>query len=504
MRQVSVAIIGAGFGGIGAGITLKRKGIEDFVIFEGEPGVGGSWRTNTYPGCACDVPSHLYSYSFEPNPEWTRAFSPYDDIRKYIEHCSDKYDINPHVRLNTRVQDATFDETKGAWRVTTDDGQVTEARVLVQATGALSHPKYPDIEGMDDYEGVSVHAARWDDSVELAGKRVAVLGSGATAIQVVPSVAKQVADLKVFQRTPSWVLPKNDQVFTEAQKVRWRRSPWLQRFARLLIYWTMELALPALMWFPRLLRVGERWHKRSLEASVEDPELREKLTPKYKVGCKRTLLSDDWFAAFARDNVHLVTEGIDRITPKGIRTVDGTEHEFDVLIYATGYEIMAPAFPFEIRGVGGRTLHEYWGEQPRAFFGLTVPSFPNLMLIMGPNTAPGHTSVLIYQEAQYDYIANYTDRLLKGGELYFDVKEDVVARHWQGLQNRMRNSSWLSGCQSWYLNPDGSNSTMWPGFSWEYILRVKNNLHLHAYDAVRPEDVRPRPEPAGDQAAATA
>lgn len=476
-------VIGAGFGGIGVGIALKKKGIEDFLIIEGEPGVGGSWRTNRYPGCGCDVPSHLYSYSFEPNPDWPEAFSRQADIQRYIEHCADRYDIKRHVRFSTRVTAASFDEGEGVWKVSTSDGQVVEARILVPATGLLSLPQYPAVEGRESFEGRSVHTARWDETVELAGKRVGVLGSGASAIQVVPAIAPTVQDLMVFQRTASWILPRNNRKFEPSEQERWKRLPWLQRLARFIIYWAMEAALPALMWFPRMLRLGEWAHRSKLESAIKDPMLREKLTPSYRVGCKRTLVSDDWFPTFARDNVHLITEAIERITPGGIRTRDGREHAMDVLIYATGYKVSAAAYPFDVRGLGGRELHEYWGTRPRAFFGMSVPGFPNLFVITGPNTGPGHTSVLVYQEAQYDYVANFASRLLKGPEKYFVVKEEVVERQWQGFQRRMKRSTWSSGCASWYLNPDGTNSTMWPGFSFEYVLRVKD-LHLDAYDAV--------------------
>lgn len=485
MPKVFVAIIGAGFGGIGVGIALKKKGIEDFVIFEGEPGVGGSWRTNTYPGCACDVPSHLYSYSFEPNPNWSEAFSGQADIRRYIEHCADRYDITRHIRFETRVTGARFAEAEGVWKVSTSDGQVTEARILVPATGVLSHPQYPQIEGRESFAGRSLHTARWDDSVELAGKRVGVLGSGASAIQVVPAIAPKVSKLRVFQRTASWVLPKQNRRFSPAQHELWKTVPWAQRFARLALYWMMESALPALMWFPRMLRLGEALHKRELRRAISDPVLRKQLTPDYRVGCKRTLVSDEWFPAFARDNVQLITDGIERITPHGIRTKDGQEHALDVLIYATGYQIGASAYPFELRGLGDKELHAYWGTRAKAFYGMSVPNFPNLFLIMGPNTGPGHTSVLIYQEAQYEYVASFAERLRRGHEAYFDVKEDVVNRQWEQFQKRMAHSSWLSGCSSWYLNPDGTNSTMWPGFSFEYVLKMKH-LHLDAYNAVMP------------------
>ncbi len=483
MSAVGVAIVGAGFGGIGVGIALKKKGIEDFVIFEGEPGVGGSWRTNTYPGCACDVPSHLYSYSFEPNPRWTESFSSQKDIQRYIEHCADRYDIRRHIRFNTRVTDARFDEEQGVWKVSTDDGEVTTARIFVPATGALSHPLYPEIEGRDSFLGAAIHTARWDDTVDLTGKRVGVLGSGASAIQVVPAIAPKVGQLTVFQRTASWVLPKHNRKFTSTQQARWKRLPFAQQAVRLALYWTMESALPALMWYPRMLRVGELLHKRNLERAIRDPELRRKLTPTYKVGCKRTLVSDDWFPAFARDNVTLVTDGVERITKNGIVTKDGKEHALDVLIYATGYQIGAPAYPFQVHGLGDRELRAYWGTRSKAYYGMSVAGFPNMFLIMGPNTGPGHTSVLIYQEAQYAYVANFADRLLNGSETYFDVKEDVMNAQWDKFQRRMAGSSWLSGCSSWYLNPDGSNSTMWPGFSFEYVLQMKD-LHLEAYRAV--------------------
>lgn len=472
IRSVDVAVVGAGFAGIGVGIALKNRNIENFVIFEGEEDVGGSWRTNTYPGCACDVPSHLYSYSFELNPNWNEAYSRQEDIKKYIEHCADKYNIRPHVRFNTRVTEAKFDEERGLWRLTSSDGVVTEARVLVPATGALSHPKYPDIAGRDNFKGVALHAARWDDSVDLKGKRIGVIGTGASAIQVIPSVAPEAGHLTVFQRTASWVLPKQNRVYSEQEHERWAKYPLLQRLQRLSLYWTMESALPALMWYPKLLKVGEKLHKQALYRDIKDPELRAKLTPNYKVGCKRTLVSDDYFKTFARDDVSLVTDGIECITEKGIKTADGVEHELDILIYASGYEIGEAAFPYEIYGRGGVSLHEYWGDQRKAYYGMNVSNFPNMLLIMGPNSGPGHTSVLVYQEAQYNYVAKYTQHLLSHGYRYMDVKENVQNDQFTWFQKRMGNSSWLSGCSSWYLNEDGTNSTMWPGFSFEYVVRT--------------------------------
>ncbi|MDP6182472.1 MAG: NAD(P)/FAD-dependent oxidoreductase [Gammaproteobacteria bacterium] len=482
-RTADVVIIGAGFAGLGVGIALRNKKINDFVIFEGEDGVGGSWRTNTYPGCACDVPSQLYSYSFELNPDWKEAYSTQEDIRKYIEHCADKYSLRPNIRFNTKVTGAEFVEAKGVWRVTTDDGVVTEAPVLVPATGALSHPKFPDIDGRDQFAGTTLHTARWDADIDLKGKRVGVIGTGASAIQVVPSIAPDVADLLVFQRTPSWVLPRWNREFTEKEHARWARFPFLQRFRRLLIYWLMESTLPGIMWFPGMLKMGEELHKKALNKAIRDPELRAQLTPDYRIGCKRTLVSDDYFPAIARDNVHLICDAIEKITADGIRLKNGKEHEFDVLIYASGYEIGAPAYPFEIRGLGDIKLSEYWGGQSKAYYGMNVSHFPNMLVMMGPNTGPGHTSVLIYQEAQYKYVAKYTDYLLKNRIKYLNVKEQIQNEQFQWFQNRMKNSSWLSGCSSWYLNEDGTNSTMWPGFSFEYVLRT-SRFNPKVYDAV--------------------
>jgi len=343
IRTCDVAIVGAGFAGLGVGIELNKKGLHDFVIFEGEDDVGGSWRTNTYPGCACDVPSHLYSYSFEPNPKWPEAYSRQEDIKKYIEHCADKYDLRKNIRFNTKVISASFDAEKGHWVVKTNDGSITHARVFVPATGALSHPKYPDIKGLKSFKGQSVHAARWDSELDLSGKKVAVIGTGASAIQVVPGVADDVAELNVFQRTASWVLPRKNRIYTEKDHLRWNKYPWLQRSSRLALYWLMESALPALMWYPKMLKLGEKLHRSHLNKAIKDPELRGKLTPDYRIGCKRTLVSDDYFPTFARDNVNLITDGIEKIMAKGIKTQDGQLHEVDVIIYASGYEIGEPA-----------------------------------------------------------------------------------------------------------------------------------------------------------------
>ncbi|BFM17438.1 NAD(P)/FAD-dependent oxidoreductase [Maricurvus nonylphenolicus] len=481
VRQVKVAIIGAGFGGVGMGITLKKQGFDGFTIFEGGPEVGGSWRTNTYPGCACDVPSHLYSYSFELNPNWSQAFSPQEEIWEYIGNCAQKYGVMPYIEFEQRVTATRFNSEKGVWELTLNDNERVDARVLIQATGALSLAKYPDIEGRDTYKGVQAHVAHWDNNINLKGKRVAVIGTGASAIQVVPTVAPEVEELFVYQRSASWVLPKKNVRFKKSTQALWKKFPLLQKFHRLSLYWMMEMAVPALLWFPSLLKYGRDEHKALLNESVSDPELRKKLTPDYELGCKRTLMSDDYFSAFERDNVELITESLESITPKGIITADGIEREVDVIIYTTGYETGKPAFPFDITNERGETLQDYWGGQPKAYYGMNVTGFPNLGLIMGPNAGPGHTSVLVYQEAQYKYLTKYIRHILNNNVRALDVKESKLNEMFQWAQDRMKNSTWLSGCASWYLNEDGTNSTMWPGFSFEYLIKTRR-LHLDAYN----------------------
>ena len=485
-ERVEILVIGAGYGGVGVGITLLKEGIDDFIIIEAEDDVGGTWRTNRYPGCACDVPSHLYSYSFEPNPEWPQAFSEHADIERYIQHCTDKYGVRSKIRFGTRVVGARFDGASGLWRIETDDDRVIWTRLLVPATGGLSRLRYPELKGLESFRGETVHAARWDPDLELEGKRVGVIGTGASAIQIVPSIAERVGALKVFQRSAAWVLPRWNRSFTAQEHRRWKKSPWRQRLRRWKVYWFMELALPALMWFPALLRIPEKVHKRRLHRAIQDPELRRKLTPDYQVGCKRALVSDAYFPAFARDNVELVSDGIAEVLPEGIRTEAGRVIELDVLIYATGYAAGDPAYPFEVKGLREESLQTYWGGRKRAYYGMNVAGFPNMVMIMGPNTGPGHTSVLVYQEPQYAYVVKYYRQLKDRKLRYLDVKESVQEEQFQDFQKRMGKSTWSAGCTSWYLNEDGTNSAIWPGFSFEYGLRIRR-FKRAAYHAVSEE-----------------
>ncbi|HYW02316.1 MAG TPA: NAD(P)/FAD-dependent oxidoreductase [Gammaproteobacteria bacterium] len=471
--DVHIAILGAGFSGLGMGIRLLQSGIRDFTLFERAREVGGTWRDNSYPGAACDVSSHLYSFSFEQWPEWSRAYAEQPEIERYIRHCTDKHGLRPYIRFNTEIERAEFDDTRGLWTIRDRQGRRWTADIVVNACGGLSDPAYPDIPGLGTFRGRMFHTARWDHDFELAGKRVALIGSGASAIQAGPAISRRVARLSVFQRTPSWILPKPDRPITEREKRRFRRFPFLLRLRRWRIFWLGELVAPMLILdtpvLKRLLAALARKHVRD---SLPDREMRRKVTPDYHIGCKRVLISNDWYPMLRRANVELVTEGIESITPVGIRTRDGREREFDAIVMATGFKVPAASAPFDIRGRGGVELNRVWRRGAEAYKGVTVSGFPNLFLLMGPNTGPGHTSVLIYTEKQMDYVIKAIRYMDRRGLKWLDVRKPVQEQFNRMLQRRMKHTVWTSGCSSWYLSPDGRNTTLYPGFSWEYRLRM--------------------------------
>ncbi|NOX50034.1 MAG: NAD(P)/FAD-dependent oxidoreductase [Gammaproteobacteria bacterium] len=479
-----VVIIGAGFAGLMMAISLRQQGIGNFKILEGAAGVGGCWRTNTYPGCACDIPSHLYSFAQNPNPNWSRAFSSQSEIKQYIEHCAEKYNLLDHIVFNKPVTRAEYNAQAGNWSVTTQDGETINPKVLLQCTGGLSLPKYPNVEGRNLFQGRQVHTAHWDNDLDLVGKRVVVVGTGASAIQVIPAIADQVDRLYVLQHSPAWVLPKRDKIFTDKERSDWQRAPWTQRLERRILYWLLEMTVPALLWFPSLLKFGKNEHKKALARDLSDPQLRQQLTPNYQLGCKRTLISDDYFSTFNKPHVTLVPEELTRLSEHGIEVGNGEEFDVDVVIYATGYQTGAPAYPFELIGSNGQDIQDYWNGVPKAFYGMTISHFPNFGMIMGPNSGPGHTSVLIYQEAQAKYLARYVKHIRHHKLHSMDLRETSQSHFFQRMQRRMRRSTWSSGCESWYLNADGTNSSMWPGFSVEFILALKY-LWPNAYNEIK-------------------
>lgn len=473
-RDFPIAIIGAGFAGIGAAIRLKQRGIESFTMFERAAEVGGTWRDNTYPGCACDVPSHVYSLSFEPNPSWSRRYSPSDEIQKYLLDLVGKWALRDHLRLDTAVTGAAFDEDRGTWTLETNSGDKHVARVVISCVGGLVEPAVPRIRGIDTFAGTMFHTARWNHDYDMTGKRVGVIGTGASAVQVVPSIAPRVARLTVFQRTAAWVVPRRDKAYSERARRFYARFPLALRASRYAKYWLSEIFGPMIyIDAPRLSRIGEGMSLRHLESQVKNPELRRKLRPDFQFGCKRVLVSDDYWATFERDNVELVTDPIEEITAAGIRTRDATMHELDAIVLATGFALGLASAPFSITGRAGRSLDEVWSGGAVAYKGMTVTGFPNWFILMGPNTGPGHTSVLVFTEAQIEHVLQAIDRLRREGLKYIDVRQEALDRYHASIQGRMKHMAWSSGCHSWYLSEDGSNHSLYPGPAAEYVARTR-------------------------------
>ena len=470
--ELPIAIIGAGFAGIGTAIRLLQNGIRSFTLFERGGEIGGTWRDNTYPGAACDVPSHTYSLSFEQDPGWTRRFSPSAEIQAYLLRLVEKWRLRAHLRLRTAIVAARFDEARGVWLLTTDQGETVVARVVVSGVGGLVDPALPDIEGLASFAGEIFHTARWNHDYELDRKRVAVIGTGASAVQVVPSIASRVEKLHVFQRTPAWVVPKLDKLYSERALRRYARFPYLLRASRFAQYWASELLGPMIFLdAPRLSALGERMSLGHLRRQVKDPALREKLTPHFQFGCKRILVSDDYWASFERPNVELVTDAIEQITRDSIETRDGAVRKVDAIVLATGFAVGLAAAPFPITGRAGRVLDEAWKAGAVAYKGMTISGFPNWFILMGPNTGPGHTSVLVYTEAQIEHVLGAIETLRRGAK-WVDVRQVVQDRYNSGIQARMKRMVWHT-CNSWYQAKDGSNHALYPGFAAEYAVRAR-------------------------------
>jgi cation diffusion facilitator CzcD-associated flavoprotein CzcO len=463
----SVVIIGAGFGGIGMAIRLKQAGVHDLVVLEKGDQVGGTWRDNTYPGAACDVPSHLYSFSFAPRTGWTRRFPTQREILRYLRDCADSYGVTPHIRFGSEVLGAAFDEDAGVWRVRTTAGELT-ARVLVSACGQLSRPAMPRIEGMDGFAGRSFHSARWDHDYDLTGKRVAIIGTGASAIQFVPPVAERAGRLHVFQRSAPYILDKPDRPYAAWERALLHRIPALQALDRAKIYLSHESRTLAFVKYPRLLEKAAKVSHRHLAEHVADRDLRRALIPDYPMGCKRILLSGDYYQALTRPGVELVTDPIERITPTGVVTRDGTERPVDAIIYGTGFEAGAFLAPMRITGRGGRELNEVWQDGAQAYLGIVVSGFPNLFLLYGPNTNLGHNSIIFMLESQIRYVLGCVTAIRRHGLAWIDVRPEVQRAFSEDVRKRMRATVWNRGCSSWYRDERGRHVTNWPGFTVAY------------------------------------
>jgi len=466
-RHVRVAILGAGFGGLGAAIRLERDlGERDVVIFERHSEVGGTWWANSYPGAQCDIPSHLYSLSFAPNPNWTRTFPLQPELAEYMRDIAHRFGLHDRIRFNTTVEELRWDDERSIWHVKTDRGDWT-ADMVIAAPGPLSEPRWPEIPGLDKFKGRLIHTAEWDHSVDLRGKRVAVIGTGASAIQVVPAIAPTVAKLSVFQRTPPWIVPHTDRPITALERFLYRRFPILQRIPRAWVYITRELLVPGLVYRPNMLRVLERISKRHMERQIRDPELRRKVTPNYRLGCKRILPTNKWYPALQRDNVELVTDSITEIRPEGVVTADGRVHELDVIVAATGFHVTDIPLAHHIYGRGGRNLGREWEGSPQAYRGTTIAGYPNLFWLVGPNTGLGHNSIVFMIEAQLNYIIDALRRI--GRNRTIEVREDVQRRFNERIQAKMPKTVWTTGgCASWYIDAKGRNTTIWPGFTFSY------------------------------------
>jgi cation diffusion facilitator CzcD-associated flavoprotein CzcO len=465
-EQHRIVVIGTGFAGIGMAVRLKQAGYDDFVVLERADDVGGTWRDNTYPGCRCDVPSHLYSFSFAPNPEWSSTFSPQPEIEDYLRKVTEEYGVRPHIRFGNSVESARWED--GAWQITTSQ-QTYIADILLSGMGPLAEPSYPKLPGIEDFEGEVFHSARWNHDLDLSGRKVAVIGTGASAIQFVPAIQPEVEELHLFQRTPPWVMPRPDRRITAAEKALYRRFPLVQKAVRAGIYWGRESMVLGFAKLPAIMKQAQKVAEKHLEHQVRDPLLRAKLTPDFTLGCKRVLISDDSYPALTRPNVEVVTDGIAEVTPTGIVTTEGVKHEVDTIIYGTGFKVTDQPVMDIVRGRDGVSLREAWADGMEAHLGTAIAGFPNFFLLIGPNTGLGHSSMVFMIESQIAYILDALKTMDAEGLREVEVRRDVQRAFVDGVRSSMRNTVWTrGGCTSWYLDSEGRNTTLWPSFTFRF------------------------------------
>ncbi|MFE3182470.1 flavin-containing monooxygenase [Streptomyces violascens] len=485
-EHVRVAVIGSGFGGLGAAVRLRREGITDFVVLERAGSVGGTWRDNSYPGCACDVPSHLYSFSFAPNPDWPRTFSGQEHIRAYLEHVADVFRLRPHIRLDHEVTMMRWDSDELWWEIEVGNGVTLTADVVVSATGPLSDPKMPEIPGLASFPGKVFHSARWDHDYDLRGKRVAMVGTGASAIQIVPSIQPDVARLTLFQRTPPWVMPRMDREITGVERWLHRQLPFTGAARRGLLWGIRELQVSAFTKRPNELGLIESIAKSNMARSIKDPALRAKLTPDYRIGCKRILLSSAYYPALAEPNVDVVASGLAEVRGSTVVAADGTEAEVDAIIFGTGFHVTDMPIADRVVGAEGHTLADAWKDGMQSLRGATAAGFPNWMTIIGPNTGLGNSSMILMIESQLAYMADYLRQLnVLGGRAALAARPSAVGAWNRRVQERMKRTVWnTGGCTSWYLDANGRNTTVWPGTTSEFR-RATREVDLAEYEVVR-------------------
>ncbi len=478
-----ILIVGSGFAGLGMAIKLKAAGINDFVLLEKDSGVGGTWRVNNYPGCACDVQSHLYSFSFAPNPHWSRMFSPQPEIRGYLEACAERFGITPHIRFNTAMARGEWLEARKLWRVSTSDGRIFEAPIFIPAIGGLSTPALPEIAGLASFKGEVFHSQQWRHDYDLKGKRVAVIGTGASAIQFVPQIQEQVAQLDLYQRTPPWIIGKPDRAILAAERSRFARIPALQKAWRAGLYGMMEARALAFTVNPKLMKIFQKLAVAFIHKQVKDPALRAKLTPDYTIGCKRVLISNDYYPALGKPNVEVITQGVQAVRAHSVIDAEGVERKVDAIILGTGFAATNPVPENLLIGRDGADLGKLWQAGPEAYKGSCINGFPNLFMIVGPNTGLGHNSMVYMIESQIAYVMDALKVMAESKLATVEVKSLDQNRYNAGLQARHKNTIWSTGgCKSWYVHPkSGKNTSLWPGFTFAFRA-ITRSFDLGAYN----------------------
>ena len=474
MEQKDIVIIGSGFSGLCMAIKLKATGMHNFTIIEKEKEVGGTWYVNTYPAAACDVESHLYSFSFEPKADWTRTYPKQKEILEYQKHCAEKYKIRPHIKFNTTVTTAVFDEKENTWEITTDKNETIKAKVFITGVGPLSDPLYPTIKGLENFEGVKFHSAHWDHSFDYKGKKVAVIGSGASAIQFVPELAKDAAKLVLFQRTPPWVFPKPDRPFKEKELKYFKYIPGYRWYYRQKIYWTYEKTAVGFVKDPTLLKHASQSIERYIRKTFKDPVMQEKLIPKYTLGCKRILYSNNWYPTLLRENVNVVSDKVSQVNKNSITTVDGNEYPVDAIVYATGFKATEHLSKIHIVGKKGLVFEELRKKDGDAYLGSTTYGFPNMFMLVGPNTGVGHTSIIYIIESQVAYIMDALKYIKSKKIKSFEVKDEVLKAYNIELAKKMEGTVWnAGGCNSWYKDEKGKIPTVLPDFTYNFRKMTK-------------------------------
>jgi cation diffusion facilitator CzcD-associated flavoprotein CzcO len=485
VKKVEALVVGAGYGGICMAVKLQKAGITDFVIVEKADAIGGTWRDNTYPGCACDVQSHLYSFSFAGNPDWSMRYPGWEEIQRYIHATTDQFNLRKYIQYNAEVNAAEFVQETGRWLISLVNGEKIDAHYFILATGPLHFPFIPDLPGLDNFKGKTMHSAQWDHDYELKGKRVVSIGTGGSAVQYLPEVAPEVDKLTIFQRTPPWVIGRDERAYSNFRKSMFRKFPILRKLHRLRLYLTNEKrVLPIL--YSRLAKTFQFTALSHLKKQIKDLELRAKLTPNYTIGCKRVLISNRYYPMFTRDNVDLVTAGIKEIKEHSVVDNDGVEHPADAILFGTGFVTDPRIYmkDFKLTGLAGRSIHDDWKDSAEAYYGVTTAGYPNMFQLVGPNTGLGHNSVVYMIENQAKYIMRCIKSLRQQGAQYMNLRDDVQKQFNDDLQDRLQGTVWTSGCQSWYQQADGRNVVIWPGTTWRYHQELKYSA-MDVYDWVK-------------------